>query len=74
MRYNTTMIEIESNYSDKDKEGLTDDELLFAKKHNLTFDEMLGYIHDMEIEEFLIHQTAIEAMEKPDPQSIYLAW
>lgn len=68
------MIEIESNYSDKDKEGLTDDELLFAKKHNLTFDEMLGYIHDMEIEEFLIHQTTIEAMEKPDPQSIYLAW
>ena len=66
------MIEIESSYSDK--EGLTHDELLFAKKHNLTFDEMLGYIHDMEIEAELIHQSTIEAMEKTDPQSIYLAW
>jgi|TARA_R110002110_G_scaffold405685_1_gene625005 hypothetical protein len=72
MGYNGTMIEIES--SNSDKEGLTPDEILFAKKHDLTHDEMLGYIHDMEKESELIRQSTIEAMEKTDPQAIYPAW
>ena len=55
------MIEIERNHSDK--EGLTHDEILFAKKHDLTHDEMLGYIHDMEKEAELIRQSTIEAMD-----------
>ena len=55
------MIEIES--SNSDKEGLTPDEILFAKKHDLTHDEMLGYIHDMEKESELIRQSTIEAMD-----------